>query len=154
MKIPSGYETDRVAQIETNLDDLSPEILGAVMEKLLAAGALDVWFVPIQMKKNRPGTQLALLCPESAIEAVTTIIFSETTAFGLRITELLRLKLERRFEMVPTEFGDVTMKIGSRAGKIVQVAPEYESCRAISERSNQPLRLIYEAALRAFSRVC
>ena len=152
MKLPAGYETDRVAQLETNLDDLSPEILGAVMEKLLSAGALDVWFTSIQMKKNRPGTQLSLLCAEGEIEALAEILFTETTAFGLRISEVVRLKLERRFEQVHTEFGEVRIKIGSRAARVLQVAPEFESCRALSEKAGQPLRTIYEAALRAYSK--
>ena len=148
--MPGGYDTDSVTRLETNLDDLSPEITGAVMEKLLAAGALDVWFTPIQMKKNRPAVQLSVLCDEARAEALADIIFTETSAFGLRLEKIARLKLERRFETVATEFGEITVKLGLKQGRVIQIAPEFESCRAASERTGQPLRAIYAAASRAF----
>jgi uncharacterized protein (DUF111 family) len=146
-----GYETDTVTRLETNLDDSSPEILGAAMEKLFAAGALDVWFTPIHMKKNRPGTMLSVLCEAVHLEALADIIFRETSAFGLRTEQIVRLKLERRFETVVTEFGEVTVKLGLKDGRVVQVAPEFESCRTASERSGQSLRVIYEAASRIYA---
>ena len=149
--MPGGYDTDSVTRLETNLDDLSPELLGAVLEKLFAAGALDVWFTPIQMKKNRPAVQLSVLCDEAHTEPLADIIFAETSAFGLRTEKITRLKLERRFETVATEFGEVTIKLGVKGGRVVQVAPEFESCRALSEKSRQPLKAIYQAALNAFS---
>ncbi|MDB6154916.1 MAG: hypothetical protein JWL90_3369 [Chthoniobacteraceae bacterium] len=145
-----GYETDTVTRLETNLDDLSPEITGAVMEKLFAAGALDVWFTPIQMKKSRPAVQLSLLCDEAHIETLSEIIFRETSAFGLRVEKVIRLKLQRRFEQVATEFGEVTIKLGFKGDELLQIAPEFESCRAVSKTSGQPLRAIYAAALAAF----
>ena len=145
-----GYETDTVTRLETNLDDLSPEITGAVLEKLLAAGALDVWLTTIQMKKNRPGVQLAVLCEETAVEVLADLIFTETSAFGLRIEKVIRLKLRRRFETVETEFGAVTVKLGYKGDRLLQIAPEFESCRALSGSSGQPLRAIYAAALTAF----
>jgi len=148
--MPGGYETDTVTRIETNLDDLSPEITGAVMEKLLAAGALDVWFTPIQMKKNRPAVQLSALCDAAHAESLADIIFAETSAFGLRVETIARLKLERRFETVSTEFGEITVKLGLKHGRVVQAAPEFESCRAAGERSGAPLREIYAAATRAY----
>ena len=149
--MPGGFETDTVTRLETNLDDSSPEILGAAMEQLFAAGALDVWFTPIQMKKNRPGVLLSVLCEPPRAEALAGIIFRETSAFGLRTEQLVRLKLERRFEMVATEFGEVSVKLGLKDGCVVQTAPEFESCRAVSEKSGQPLRAIYDAAKRACS---
>ncbi len=150
--LPAGYETDSVARLEANLDDLSPEITGAVLERLLAAGALDVWLTPIQMKKNRPGVLLSVLCEEAAVPQMADLLFTETSTFGLRIERVLRLKLERRFETVATEFGEVTVKLGLKAGCVVQASPEFESCRVVSERSGQPLRAIYEAAGEAFRR--
>lgn len=147
-----GYETDTVIRLETNLDDSSPEILGATMDMLLAAGALDVWFTPIHMKKNRPAVMLSVLCELPQVEAMADILFRETSAFGLRTEQIVRLKLERRFETVQTEYGEVTVKLGLKKGEVVQVAPEFESCRAVSEKSGQPLRAIYEAATRAWSR--
>jgi pyridinium-3,5-bisthiocarboxylic acid mononucleotide nickel chelatase len=145
-----GYETDTVIRLETNLDDVSPEVLGAAMDKLFAAGALDVWFAPIHMKKNRPGVTLSVLCEVTHVEPMATLIFRETSAFGLRTEQVVRLKLERRFETVVTEFGEVTVKLGLKNGEIVQAAPEFESCRTVSEKNGQPLRLVYEAATRAF----
>jgi hypothetical protein len=148
--MPGGYESDTVTRLETNLDDSSPEILGATMDRLFAAGALDVWFTPIQMKKNRPGVMLSALCEPAKVEALADIIFRETSAFGLRTEQIVRLKLDRRFETVPTEFGEATVKLGLKNGAVVQVAPEFESCRVLSEKSGQPLRFVYEAVVRAF----
>ncbi len=149
--MPGGYDTDTVTRLETNLDDSSPEILGATMDKLLADGALDVWFTPIHMKKNRPGVMLSVLCEPARVDALADIIFRETSAFGLRSEQIVRWKLERRFKIVATEFGEVTVKLGLKNGRVVQVAPEFESCRALSEKCGQPLRVIYEAATRAHS---
>lgn len=147
-----GYETDTVTRLETNLDDSSPEILGATMDQLLAAGALDVWFTPIHMKKNRPAVMLSVLCEIGHAEPMADIIFRETSAFGLRTEQIVRLKLERRFEKVQTEFGEVIVKLGLKNGEVVQVSPEFESCRAVSLKSSQPLRTIYEAATRSWHR--
>ncbi len=149
--MPGGYETDTVTRLGTNLDDLSPEILGATMEKLFAAGALDVWFTPIQMKKNRPGVEVSVLCEEERTTDLADIIFRETSAFGLRTERIVRLKLERRFETVSTKFGAVTVKLGIKDGAVVQIAPEFESCRARSAETGTPLREIYAAAMRAFA---
>ena len=149
--MPAGYDTDTVTRLETNLDDCPAEVLGAAMEKLLAAGALDVWFTPIQMKKHRPGTMLSVLCEPGDADRLAELIFAETTAFGLRRENLVRLKLGRRFETVRTEFGEVTVKVGLKGEAVVQVAPEFESCRAASERAGVPLRAVYEAAMRAFT---
>jgi uncharacterized protein (TIGR00299 family) protein len=141
-----GLKTDTITRIETNLDDLSPEIMGATMERLLSAGALDAFITPIQMKKNRPASQLTVLCDATRSEEMASIIFSETTSFGLRMEEMKRLKLERRFETVATPYGEVTVKVGMRGGKIMVISPEFESVRAISETSGQPLRTVFEAA--------
>ncbi len=147
--MPGGYETDTVTRLETNLDDLSPELTGAVMKQLLAAGALDVWFTSIQMKKNRPGVQLSVLCDDAHTDALADLIFTETTAFGLRVEKIIRLKLERQIKYVPTEFGEIAVKLGFRQGRLLQLAPEFESCRAAATHTGQPLRLIYAAATRA-----
>ncbi len=145
--MPGGYDTDTVTRLETNLDDCPPEILGAAMEKLLAAGALDVWFTPIQMKKHRPAVMLSVLSEEGKADALADLIFRETTAFGLRRDTITRLKLERRFETVATEFGEVTVKLGLKDGTVVQIAPEFESCRVVADRSGQALRTIFDAAV-------
>ena len=145
----SAYETDTVTRIETNLDDVSPQVLGAVMEKLLAAGALDVWFTPVQMKKNRPGVMLSALCDEEAVARLSDIIFSETTAFGLRVEKILRLKLARRFQTVTTRHGDVIVKLGLKGNQVLQIAPEFESCRAVADKAGVTLREVHHAALEA-----
>jgi len=144
-----GYETDTVTRIETNLDDLSPQVLGAVMQQLLAAGALDVWFTPVQMKKSRPGTMLSALCEESSVQKIEDIIFTETTAFGLRVEKIARLKLTRKFETVKTVHGEVTVKLGFKGERLLQIAPEFESCCAIAERTGITLREVQLAALEA-----
>ena len=143
-----GYQTDTVTKLETNLDDCPAEILGAVLGKLMAAGALDAWFTPIHMKKDRPAVMLSALCEESLIPVLADLIFSETTAFGLRTEQVVRLKLDRRFETVATPYGPIQVKIGSKTGRDVQFAPEFESCRAAAERSGVPIREVYAAACR------
>ncbi|MEI8343170.1 MAG: LarC family nickel insertion protein, partial [Verrucomicrobiota bacterium] len=145
----SGYETDTIARIETNIDDLSPEITGAVMDKLLTAGALDVFFTPIQMKKNRPAVQLSVLCESADVSKIADLIFSETTAFGLRMDKVSRLKLERKSETVKTPHGEIIVKLGINKGAVIQISPEFESVRAASEKSGQPLRVVFDAARNA-----
>ncbi len=145
-----GYETDTVTRLETNLDDCPAELLGDVMQRLLDAGALDVWFTPIQMKKLRPAVMLSVLCEEEKTSALADIIFEGTTAFGLRVEKVIRLKLSRRIETVWTEFGEVAVKIGSRGDEVLQVAPEYESCRALAEKTGVSLKRIYEQAVKAW----
>jgi uncharacterized protein (TIGR00299 family) protein len=148
----SRYATDVVTQLETNLDDVSPEIVGALVERLLKAGALDAFLIPVQMKKSRPGVLLTVLCEPAAATSLADLIFAESTAFGLRMSDKPRLKLERRSEMVATDYGEVSVKLGSdRTGRLLQVAPEFDSCRAVAERSGQPVRTIYAAALQAYS---
>ncbi|XHR27087.1 MAG: nickel pincer cofactor biosynthesis protein LarC [Chthoniobacteraceae bacterium] len=143
------YLTDTVLRVQTDLDDLSPEIAGNVVNRLLAAGALDASLLPLQMKKGRPGLQLNVLCAEETLPKLADVIFTETTAFGLRMDRVDRWKLDRRFEKVPTPFGEITVKLGLRGGEVIQRAPEYESCREASERAGQPLRAVYEAAIKA-----
>lgn len=143
---PGSYATDTITRLETNIDDLSAEHLGGAMDKLLSAGALDVFFTPTQMKKNRPGVQLTVLCDSEKAAQLTDILFAETTSFGIRSDEIRRLKLERRMDTVATAFGDVLVKMGLKNGKIIQASPEWESCRAVSDRSGHPVRAVYQAA--------
>ncbi len=144
---PNEWETDRVIEIETNLDDLAPELVGAALERLLALGALDVTLTPVQMKKNRPAVQLSVLCAPALEQKIVRTLLTETSAFGVRRSEKQRYKLERRFEKVATRFGEITLKLGLLEGRVVQRAPEFESCRAASEKAGVPLRAVYEEAL-------
>ncbi len=141
------FERDTITRVETNIDDLSPEIVGAVTERLLKEGALDVFLTPIQMKKNRPGLQLTVLCEESAVGKVAELIFRQTTSFGVRMDRVERLKLARTFETVQTSYGPVKVKIGALGGETVQVSPEFESCKELSEKTGAPIRAIYDAAV-------
>jgi uncharacterized protein (TIGR00299 family) protein len=143
------WETDRIAVLETNLDDVSSEILGAFVETALAAGALDVFHTPIQMKKNRPGVLLTVLCAEAEADKFSELMLRETTAFGVRRTTAERRKLKREFTMVKTSFGKVKVKLGKLNDKVVQAAPEFESCKKLAAQKQVPLKQIYEAANRA-----
>ena len=146
----AGFATDTVTQIETNIDDLSPEIVGATIDRLLAAGALDAFFTPAQMKKNRPGVLLTVLCDPAKVDALSALIFRHTSSFGLRLSEKRRLKLARRFETVGTAYGEIQVKLGFDAGgNLLQVSPEFESCRVVAERADVPLREVYAAAVQA-----
>ena len=143
------WETDRVAVLETNLDDINAEILGHFVDIALAAGALDVFYTPIQMKKNRPGVLLTVLCAETAADKFAELILRETTAFGVRRTMAERRKLRREFAEVKTPLGQVTVKIGRLDGKTVQASPEFESCRKLARQAGVPLKRIYEAAVKS-----
>jgi uncharacterized protein (TIGR00299 family) protein len=139
------WETDRIAVLETNLDDCPGEILGAFVETALAAGALDVFHAPIQMKKNRPGVLLTVLCAETDADQFSELMLRETTAFGVRKTIAERRKLRREFVDVKTPFGKVTVKIGKLGGKVVQAAPEFESARKLAVQKKVPVKRIFEA---------
>jgi len=148
-KVPD-WETDRVAVLETNLDDCSGEILGHFVETALVGGALDVFYTPVQMKKNRPGVLLTVLCAEANADQFTEMILRETSAFGVRCTIAARRKLRRGFADVKTRFGKVTVKLGKLNGQIVQAAPEFESCKKVAVRAKVALKQVHEAASRAF----
>jgi uncharacterized protein (TIGR00299 family) protein len=147
--LQSDWETDTVALLESNLDDLNPEILGNFMEAAMTAGALDVFYTAVQMKKNRPGTMLSVLCPADQADVFATMILKETSAFGVRKTMCERRKLKREFSCVETSYGPVAIKIGSLDGQVLHRVPEYESCKALAIQKNVPVRQIYEAAIKA-----
>jgi len=149
-KVQHDWETDRVAVLETNCDDINAEILGNFVETALAAGALDVFHTPIQMKKNRPGVLLTILCPEAEADKFSDLILRETSAFGVRRTLAERRKLRREFVEVKTKFGKVTVKLGRLDGQIVQLAPEFESCKKLAQAAKVPLARVYDAARREF----
>jgi hypothetical protein len=143
------WETDTIAVLETNLDDMNAEILGYFVDKAFAAGALDVFHTPIQMKKNRPGVLLTVLCAETDADQFSEMILRETSAFGVRRCTAERRKLRREFATVKTRFGEVNVKIGRMDGKILQAAPEFEACKKLAERAKVPLKQVYEAAIRS-----
>ena len=142
----TDWDTDTVAVIETNLDDINAEILGHFLSQALTAGALEAFHTPIQMKKNRPGVLLTVLCAVDQVDRFAEMILRETTAFGIRFSVAERRKLKRESTTVKTVFGEVVVKLGKLNGQLIQAAPEYESCRQVAERSQAPLRQVYEAA--------
>jgi len=143
------WETDTIAVLETNLDDINSEILGHFVGQALAAGALDVFHTPIQMKKNRPGVLLTVLCAEAEADKFAELMLRETSAFGVRRHLAERRKLKREFVTMKSPFGKVTMKIGRLDGKVVQAAPEFESCKKVAAQAKVPLKQVYDAAIRA-----
>jgi len=150
--IASKTAQDTVTVLEANLDDLNPQVFGYVMDRLLAEGALDVFGAPVQMKKNRPGTLLTILCrPEDAAK-LTQIIFAETTTLGVRSRQEQRQTLARRWVSVPTPWGDVRMKIASMNGTVTNYAPEYEDCRRIAAERHLPLKTVMQEATTAYLR--
>jgi uncharacterized protein (TIGR00299 family) protein len=133
--------------IETNLDDVSPEILGFVMEKALETGALDCWFTPIQMKKNRPATLVSILCEKSERDKFIALLVRETPTLGVRVSEVERVCLEREFSKIETRFGEIPVKIARFGERTVNVKPEFETLKEIANRENLPLREV-EAEIR------
>jgi len=144
-------DADQIVMLETNLDDASPEMIGYGMERLLKEGALDVYAVPIQMKKGRPGVVLTVLCHVAKASVMERVLFAETTTFGVRRRTVERTKLRRRFETVTTRFGDIRMKIGERED-VVTASPEYEDCKAAAVKHGVALREVIAAANAAWRR--
>ncbi len=147
-----GDEADQVVVLEANLDDLSPEIAGHVVERLFDAGVRDAFLSPVQMKKCRPGFLLTVLVDPVAAAATEELILTETTSFGVRRTLATRRKLRREWAKVRTKHGTARIKLGYLGDRLVQAAPEYEDCRGIANRRGLPLKTVYEAALDAFRR--
>jgi len=143
---------DRITVLEANLDDLSPQVLAYAMERLLAEGALDVFSVPVQMKKSRPGALLTVLTKMEDAERLTKTIFAETTTLGVRRREEQRQTLSRRWETVDTTWGPVRIKIANLNGSISNYAPEYEDCRTLAEAQQVPLRTIMQEAIQQYLR--
>ncbi len=141
-------ERDTVLVMETNLDDVSSEVVGYCFDLLFAAGALDVFAQPLQMKKNRPGLLLSVICEADRRAAIEAILFRETATFGVRTTSVERTKLQRESIVVETRWGPVKAKRGWRAGGFEVVTPEYEDCARIARESGVPLREVYAAVRR------
>jgi uncharacterized protein (TIGR00299 family) protein len=141
---------EALIMIETNLDDTTPQVLGYVMERAFALGALDCFFTPVHMKKNRLGTLVSILCKPTDQETLTTLLFDETTTLGVRSYEVERSALEREFVSVETEFGTINVKVARRDGRVSNVAPEFEDCRAAAINAGVPLHVVERAARAAF----
>jgi pyridinium-3,5-bisthiocarboxylic acid mononucleotide nickel chelatase len=141
---------EKICVLEANLDDLNPQVFGYVLDRLLEEGALDVFGVPVQMKKSRPGTLLTVLCrPEDAAK-LTQVIFLETTTLGVRRREEKRQALARKWVTVPTQWGEVRMKVASMNGTVTNYSPEYEDCRKIAAESHVPLKSVMQEAVQGY----
>jgi uncharacterized protein (TIGR00299 family) protein len=145
--------TEKITVLEANLDDLSPQVLAYAMERLLAEGALDVFSVPVQMKKSRPGALLTVLAKMEDADRLTKLIFAETTTLGVRRREEHRQTLSRRWETVNTTWGPVRIKIANMNGTVSNYAPEYEDCRALAEAHHIPLKQVIQQAAQAYATV-
>ncbi len=143
---------DEISVLEANLDDLNPQVLAYAMERLLAEGALDVFSVPVQMKKGRPGALLTVLAKMEDADRLTKLIFAETTTLGVRRRKERRQTLSRRWENVNTTWGPVRIKIASMNGSVSNYAPEYEDCRALAEAQHIPLRMVMQEAIQQYLR--
>jgi uncharacterized protein (TIGR00299 family) protein len=148
-KVVAGFD-EEISVIEANLDDMNPQIYGYFLEKALAAGALDVYTTPVQMKKNRPGTLLTLLCKPQDTNSLMSLVFAETTTFGARTYRAQRRTLPRESVSVHTQFGDVRVKLSRVNGRILHVAPEFDDCRKLAVEKNIPLQRVFNEAMRSY----
>jgi hypothetical protein len=148
----SEIPEDTVTVLEANLDDLSPQVFGYVIERLLSDGALEVFGTPAQMKKSRPGMVLSVLARPEDSSRLAKLVFSETTTLGIRMRQERRQTLARRTVTVPTPWGDVRMKVANLNGSIANYAPEYEDCRRIADQHKVPLKQVMQEATRSYLR--
>jgi pyridinium-3,5-bisthiocarboxylic acid mononucleotide nickel chelatase len=146
----SAATTEEITILEANLDDMSPQVFGYVMERAFAQGALDVFGTAVQMKKNRPGMLLTVLCRPEDAQQLTRLIFAETTSLGVRMRQEARATLARRHVSVQTKWGDVRMKLANLNGSISNYAPEYEDCRRIAEQQQVPLKAVMQEAIKMY----
>jgi uncharacterized protein (TIGR00299 family) protein len=148
----SGRARDTVTQIETNLDDVNPQTYEHIVQKLFDRGALDVTLTPVIMKRGRPGIVLTALAPPCGVDPLLDVLFSETTALGVRVQEIARLILPRRFESVKVRGGTVRIKIGAVDRATTKAAPEYLDCKRIAEATGRPVKAILEEAVMAYAK--
>ncbi|MDD5599190.1 MAG: LarC family nickel insertion protein, partial [Victivallaceae bacterium] len=138
----TGQKKCRLTVLETNIDDSTPELIGYVFNKLLKSGALDVWTQPVNMKKQRPGVLLSVLCEPGVREKLLELILIETSTLGVREYEVTRHCLERRVEEQETPYGKIRVKIASYKGRDLSSSPEFDDCAALAEKHNVPLKEI------------
>jgi uncharacterized protein (DUF111 family) len=134
--------------VETNIDDMNPEIYGYVQERLFAAGAADVWFQPIQMKKNRPGVMLSVLCGADREDAIAGVLLRETSTLGVRVSAVSRHEAQRESFEFESSLGAAAVKVKRLPGEAPRVAPEYDACRRIAEARGLPLAEVYRVVER------
>ena len=143
-----------VTVIEADIDDMNPQIFGALMDRLLAEGALDVFYTSIQMKKNRPGTLLTIVATPESRERLTSTVFRETTTIGVRYREMTRECLDREKVTVETPLGPVRFKIARRNGEVLNAAPEFDDCARIAAATGTPIKDVQSAAMKSYLDRC
>ncbi|MBB6672976.1 nickel insertion protein [Cohnella nanjingensis] len=144
------HREGEMVMLQTNIDDMNPELCPYVSERLLSAGAHDVFWIPILMKKGRPGFLLNVLTNADRLNLMETIVFEETTTLGMRYIWTECKRLERHLVDVETPWGTIGVKVGVMGGKTVQFAPEYAQCEAAAKANGIPLKTVFEAARRAY----
>ncbi|HWF04219.1 MAG TPA: nickel pincer cofactor biosynthesis protein LarC, partial [Candidatus Angelobacter sp.] len=149
----SPFPTEEITVLEANIDDMSPQVFGYVMEQALSSGALDAFGIPVQMKKSRPGMLLTVLCRTEDSQRLTKLILSETTTLGVRIRRETRAALTRRHMCVSTKWGEVRMKLANLNGSISNYAPEYEDCSRIAKEQKVPLKTVMQEAIKVYLEV-
>ncbi len=142
---PTG-NTEEYIELDTNIDDMNPQIFGLVMAKLFEAGALDVYFTPIFMKKNRPATKLSVVARKQDETVLSTIILQETSTLGIRVTALHRNEADREIRMVDTRYGNLPVKLKKMNGKIVQATPEFDACAELAKQNGLPVSIVLQEA--------
>jgi len=150
--LAANYHDDTSVVIETNIDDMNPQVYDYIIEKLMNRGAYDVYLTPIIMKKGRPGILLTALTDQSKEDSVLDTIFRETTSIGVRILEMNRKKLSREIEEVDTVYGRIRIKISRRGDEILTATPEYEDCRKIADERQVPIKRVIDEAKKSFAR--
>jgi len=150
---PTAHAIDQVVHIETNLDDLNPQTYEHVMDRLFAAGAVDVALIPIIMKRSRPGVALSCLAARHHIDAVLNVVFQETTTLGVRVQEVVRRILPRRFVFVKVPGGTIRMKVATLGAGREKAAPEYADCKTIADNTGRSLKDVMEAAVHSYHRL-
>jgi pyridinium-3,5-bisthiocarboxylic acid mononucleotide nickel chelatase len=149
----SNATDERLWMLETNLDDASPQIIGHVMDRVLELGALDCFFTPVQMKKNRPGVLLSVLCGRDEKEAVMKLLFTETTTLGVRSYEVARRALQRSVVRVETQYGPIDVKVAHLDGRVVNEMPEFEQCRQAAAREGVAVKIVEDAVRVAIAKL-
>jgi pyridinium-3,5-bisthiocarboxylic acid mononucleotide nickel chelatase len=146
----SLFPMEEITVLEANVDDMTPQVFGYVMEQALQNGALDAFGTPVQMKKSRPGMLLTVLCHTEDSQRLTKFILEETTTLGVRMRRESRAALTRRNVSVTTKWGNVRMKLANLNGSISNYAPEYEDCRQIAKEKKVPLKIVMQEAIKVY----
>jgi pyridinium-3,5-bisthiocarboxylic acid mononucleotide nickel chelatase len=155
LRVVLGHSEDvqpfeRIVSMECEIDDMNPQLFGPLMDRLYAAGALDVYYAPVQMKKNRPGTLVTVIAPVDRRDALAGVLFTETTTIGVRHQEMLRERLERKMVTVDTPCGPIRFKVSAREGRTVNASPEFEDCAKAAAERGLPIKEVQAQAIRAW----